>query len=174
MNCMGSAKTSGASDWYTGVILDEGWLERKRSRAQFAMIRWSCLLIAISTISLSPARAQPDAAGAGSIEKPSVDYWVTQLDNDHFLRREMATKKLIEAGPAAIADLVHVIREGDLEVVERATNAMTEIALSRAPSEDGGAWDQLNRLATQSAGRRAGDREAAPAARRGPGYRCRR
>ncbi len=83
------------------------------------------------------------------------------MASDLYLRREMASTKLTEAGPAAIDDLVKVIRSGDLEVVERAMAVITEIALSRPPDDDGGAWDQLSALATQAAGRRASSAEAA-------------
>ena len=88
-----------------------------------------------------------DAAVASfRVEKP-IAYWVSQLGNDHYLRREMASKKLIEAGPPAIEDLVKVIDTGDLEVVERATHVIAEIAFARPPRDDGGAWDQLQLLA---------------------------
>jgi len=106
------------------------------------------------------AHSQSDQPGSAQVPVPAQDekpiaYWVGQLGHDHYLRRETATKKLVEAGPAAIADLVQVIRNGDLEVVERATDVITEIALARAPDDDGGAWDQLNALAIRGAGRRA-------------------
>lgn len=129
------------------------------------MIRWSLLLFAIATLSHSSAWSQPGAQGETSADRTeqskSIAYWVTQLGNDHYLRREMATKKLIESGPEAIYDLVQVIGDGDLEVVERAMEAITEIALARVPDNDGGAWDQLSLLATQGAGRRASSAKAA-------------
>ncbi len=111
----------------------------------------------------SPLNDSGDKSGVVAAlpgENPIV-YWVEQLGHDHYLRREKATKKLIEAGPAAIDDLVDVIREGDLEVIERATTVITEIALARVPQDDGGAWDELNRLATQGAGRRASSAKSA-------------
>ena len=85
----------------------------------------------------------------------SIDYWVSQLGHDHYLRREKATEKLVAAGTDAIPALVQVIRVGDLEVIERATEVLTEIAFSRPPAEDGGSWAQLQQLATQAVGRRA-------------------
>ena len=91
----------------------------------------------------------------------SISYWVEQLDHDLYLRREMASKKLTDEGPAAIDALVAVIGTAELEIVERAMGVIREIALSRPPREDGGAWDQLNVLADKGAGRRASCAQAA-------------
>jgi hypothetical protein len=105
-----------------------------------------------------------DSQAQGSATPQSektVGYWVEQLGHDRYLRRELASKKLVEAGPAAIAELVEVIRTADLEVIERAIKVITEIALDQPPHEDGGAWDQLNRLAIRGAGRRASSARAA-------------
>ena len=71
------------------------------------------------------------------------------------MRREAASQKLIDAGPVAIPDLIHAVRDGDLEVVERAMNVITRIAIARPPQEDGGAWDRLSLLATKASGRAA-------------------
>jgi hypothetical protein len=85
----------------------------------------------------------------------SVEYWVEQLGHEHYLRREMASKKLVAAGPAAIDDLADAMRSGDLEVVERASAAIVEIAVACPPRNDGGAYKRLNTLAVQSVGRAA-------------------
>ncbi|MGI9473949.1 MAG: PDZ domain-containing protein [Rubripirellula sp.] len=100
------------------------------------------------------AAATQDAKATDG-DADSIDYWVSQLGHDHYLRREKASEKLVLAGVDAIPALVQVIRVGDLEVIERATEVLTEIAFARAPAEDGGAWEQLSRLATQAVGRRA-------------------
>ena len=88
-------------------------------------------------------------------EEKSVEYWVDQLGHDHYLRREKATEKLLDAGSVAIDPLVDAIRKGDLEVIERSTEILTSIALSRPPNNDGGAWESLQRLAEQTAGLRS-------------------
>jgi hypothetical protein len=107
---------------------------------------------------------EPEASAEESVtdvDGKTLGYWVQQLGHDRYLRRETATAKLVEAGPAAIPELVKVIPEADLEVIERATRVIIEIALDYAPNQDGGAWDQLNLLATQGAGRRASSARAA-------------
>ena len=94
-------------------------------------------------------------------DSSSIDYWVSQLGHDQYLRRERASTKLAEAGIAAIPALVKVIREGDLEVIERATEILAEIAFTHAPADDGGSWEQLSELAENSVGRRASCAKAA-------------
>lgn len=126
------------------------------------MLRIRPLLLTLAIIATAPTlwqrvRGQDGASPAPSAsgeEKP-IHYWVQQLGNDHFLRREKATKELIKAGPDAIDDLVGAIQTGDLEVIERATEVITEIALARSPRDDGGAWVALSKLAEHGAGRRA-------------------
>ncbi len=104
---------------------------------------------------LKPAHLKAGAPNTGTEEprKDTVGYWVVQLGSDQYRRRETAAQKLTEAGPAAIQGLLQVMKSGDLEVVERASNVITEIALTRAPSDDGGAWVQLNELVSSSVGR---------------------
>ncbi|MGB7323601.1 MAG: PDZ domain-containing protein [Rubripirellula sp.] len=108
------------------------------------------LSTAIST-STSTADDKPPAAKKSG--EGSIAYWVTQLNSDHYLRRETAAQKLTQAGPKAIPDLVLVMQSGDLEVVERASNVITEIAVSGSPQDDGGAWDKLNELKSDTVGR---------------------
>jgi hypothetical protein len=101
---------------------------------------------------------QSGSDGRLSAEEPpanSVEYWVSQLGHEHYLRRETASKKLVAAGPDAIPLLADAVRGGDLEVVERATKAIVEISIGRAPRDDGGAYERLNTLASQSVGRSA-------------------
>ena len=111
------------------------------------------------------ARAALQAAGksgdASKDQSEAIAYWVGQLGHDHYLRREKASEKLLAAGVQAVPSLVSVIRTGDLEVIERATEVLTEIAFYRPPEEDGGAWEQLRLLATQAVGRRAASAKTA-------------
>ena len=106
-------------------------------------------------------QAAGQSAGASKDQLEAIAYWVSQLGHDHYLRREKASEKLLAAGVQAVPALVAVIRIGDLEVIERATNVLTEIAYYRPPEEDGGAWEQLRRLATRAVGRRASSAKTA-------------
>jgi hypothetical protein len=119
------------------------------------------MLATITTLWLGSAQAQPGGAGLPASPPLDIGHWISQLQHDQYLRRELATKQLMQAGLEAIPSLVEVIGQGELEAVERATNIVTEIALSRPPDDDGGAWDQLSRLAAQGAGRGASSAKAA-------------
>lgn len=66
-----------------------------------------------------------------------------------------ASRNLVRSGSKAVPALATAVRTGDLEVVERAASAMIEIAIAVPPREDGGAFDLLSELATQTVGRPA-------------------
>lgn len=93
--------------------------------------------------------------GLTAAEKEQVVYWVSQLSNDHYLRREKASQKLRELGPVVIPELVTAMNGGDLEVIERSIAVISDFAISRSPAEDGNAWDTLKSIAANSAGRSA-------------------
>ena len=84
--------------------------------------------------------------------RQSIEYWIEQLDDDRYLRREAATEELIDAGPAVVEPLSEVLKSGDLEVTERAISVLQRIALTQPPAEDGGAWGKLRDLADSGAG----------------------
>lgn len=147
-----------------------------RRSAWLAARVMAAMLLAVG-LQLSSSHAQEvsatDADSAASPESPAspaspaeqtdgderngktVEYWVEQLGHEHYLRREMASKKLVAAGPAAVEQLSAAIRSGDLEVVERAAAAMIEIAVNASPRKDGGAYDRLQALSLQAVGRPA-------------------
>lgn len=81
-----------------------------------------------------------------------ISYWITQLASDSYLRRESATERLAEFGDAAIDPLVESMRSGDLEVVERAVDVVSRIAMAGHPDQDGGAYDKLALLSEKSTG----------------------
>ncbi|MDG2221862.1 MAG: PDZ domain-containing protein [Rubripirellula sp.] len=109
----------------------------------------SCLVILLLAV------AGNGTLSAQATEEKPISYWVSQLGSDQYLRRELANKKLREAGPAAVAPLIEATRSGELELVEQAMTVITSIALSTAPKSDGGAWDQLSQVAAEGGGRRA-------------------
>jgi hypothetical protein len=128
----------------------------KVSPARSAMIRIAVASAAFVLISLEiGALSAGRQASAQEHPENSIEYWVSQLGHEHYLRREMASKKLIAAGPEAVPLLADAVREGDLEVVERAADAIVEIAIERLPRDDGGAYDRLTTLASQTVGRSA-------------------
>ncbi|MGB7348006.1 MAG: PDZ domain-containing protein [Pirellulaceae bacterium] len=84
----------------------------------------------------------------------SPAYWVEQLQDEKYLRRETASKRLIEAGEAAVPALAAAIREGDLETTTRAVRVLSDLALHQAPDDEQGAWEVLTGLAAHSTGSR--------------------
>lgn len=102
-----------------------------------------------------PPKSRPIA------DEQPLAYWVEQLGHHHFLRREVATKKLVAAGPEAVTAVIRGLPESDLETVERSMVVISEIALARPPNDDGGAWRELNKLAALSSGVRSTRAEAA-------------
>lgn len=98
-----------------------------------------------------PVQSEAGDSSAGQ----SIEYWISQLGHEHYLRREMASKKLVAAGADAVDQLANAIRSGDLEVVERATAALVEIASASAPLNDGGAYQRLNAISVETVGRAA-------------------
>ncbi len=129
--------------------------QRSLAHASFFLI--AAAFFATFDVSSAWAQETPpgqprSSSGAASGEK-SIEYWITQLGSDQYLRRESASKNLVAAGPEAVNALAQAIRSGDLEVVERAAAALVEIAIARPPEQDGGVYDQLSTLANQTAGR---------------------
>ncbi|TWT94402.1 PDZ domain-containing protein [Stieleria varia] len=96
-----------------------------------------------------------DSADSDSVDS-SLDpqYWAEQLGHDRFLRRESATRELIQLGDAAVDPLVAVIDNGNLEVNQRAISILSAIALQQSPKEDDGAYGALLTLSDTSAGSR--------------------
>ena len=87
--------------------------------------------------------------------KDTAAYWITQLSHEHYLRREKASQKIKQLGPAVIPDLVTAMNQGDLEVLERSVAVISEFAISLEPADDGNAWITLKNMAENSVGRRA-------------------
>jgi hypothetical protein len=121
------------------------------------MVGWFRLLIAVGCWGLpfAPAAFAQDPSD-GELER-----WVAELGHDQYLRRERASRKLAEMGAAAIDPLLVAMRAGDLEVVERGMEVITEVAIANPPSQDGGAWEKLGLLAAQGTGQIASRAEFA-------------
>ncbi len=83
-----------------------------------------------------------------------LNYWVDQLSANQYVRREVATRRLAEAGIQAVPILLESIKSGDLEATERALQVLGKIALDQSPSDDTGAWQALNEMADKGTGSR--------------------
>ena len=84
-----------------------------------------------------------------------IEYWVSQLGSDQYLRRGRASRWLIQAGPTTVPVLVAELGRGDLEFTRRAIDVLQEVAFSQPPDEDDGAWGALQEVAESGVGSQA-------------------
>jgi hypothetical protein len=115
------------------------------------------LVWAVSIVFVASVLAQDSETPTGK----EIDRWVNDLGHDQYLRRENANRKLVAIGTPAIQQLAAAMNTGDLEVIERAIDVITEIGFTKAPSDDGGAWDQLSKIATVGTGQKASRAQSA-------------
>lgn len=101
-------------------------------------------LLAVGVLWMAePAVGQEKTAGPELADPEAV---VAQLADPSYQQRELATRQLAAAGEAAVAPLEAAIREGDLELVERASVILQNLATLEAPGDATVAWDALTRL----------------------------
>lgn len=123
-----------------------------KSSKQLSLILSFCFCMALAVGASAEERAdsrQVEEADTG------VGYWVTQLGSDSYLRRQNASRRLIESGPKAVPFVVAKVNQGDLETTRRSIDVLQQIAFARQPEDDGGAWAALQELATYGVGSRA-------------------
>lgn len=123
-------------------------------------LRWLSLVIttlAFCDFATAQEAASHDAAESerSIADQSAASQWIADLGHDQYLRREKASRKLIQIGTPAIEPMIAAMRSGDLEVIERVIDIITEIGFSRPPSDDGGAWNQLTLIASQGTGQKA-------------------
>lgn len=93
------------------------------------------------------ATAQPpQVPELRELNEVSAEQLVDQLADPSYVRREIASRQLLAAGEAAVAPLEAAMRQGDLELVERGSVILQDLAALEAPSKDNSAWDALSRL----------------------------
>lgn len=95
-----------------------------------------------------------DSASDGDRDS-QIEYWVTQLGSDQYLRRRRASRWLIDAGTDAVPVLLSNLGTGDLESTRRAIGVLHEISLQQPPSEESGAWAALRDIAESGVGSQA-------------------
>jgi hypothetical protein len=97
-----------------------------------------------SAVAQSPAE---DRLGGRPLE-----YWLEQLDSDHFSRRQAATHQLNRFGQEAVQPLVKIAKSGKLESTQRALSVLQQLAMGQSPDDDGGAWAALTKLVDHGSG----------------------
>lgn len=107
-------------------------------------LRWVCLVLC--SVSAWAGGGALGADPAGEPKPADLKGLAAQLADPSYLRREIATRQLVAAGAAAVAPLEQAIRGGDLEVVERASSILQDLATLESPGDTSAAWDALSRL----------------------------
>ncbi len=102
----------------------------------------------------------PSTAPASGPAGEEIVGWVQDLDSDRFLRREVATEQLIQAGREAIEAVVQALDTNNLEVTTRGVYVLQELALRPEEATADAARAALERVAqprVTSAARRASE-----------------
>lgn len=113
-----------------------------------ARIRIVAVLLALCLAKFASAQTPADDRAA---DKP-IEYWLQQLDSDHFARRQAATHQLNRFGLEAVQPLVEVAKSGNLESTQRALGVLQQVAMNQSPDDETGAWAALTTLVEQGSG----------------------
>lgn len=105
------------------------------------------LIAFCSTQAVSAQTPADDRLGGRPIE-----YWLEQLDSDHFSRRQAATHQLNRFGQDAVLPLVEIAKSGRLESTQRALGVLQQLAVNQSPDDESGAWAALAQLVEQGGG----------------------
>jgi hypothetical protein len=106
----------------------------------------------------SPARpgaafpADAPSSSRHSWNERPIEYWLEQLDDDHFSRRQAATHQIVLFGQDAVEPLIVAAQSGKLEQTQRAVGILQRLAREQAPDDEGGAWAALEKLVSQGSG----------------------
>lgn len=87
------------------------------------------------------SKDSPIGFSEGELEK-----YIEMLGAPSYQKRELASRKLVDAGIEAIAPLEAAMRGGNLELINRASTILQDLALMETPEDHGIAWKALERL----------------------------
>lgn len=88
----------------------------------------------------------PDTQAADATSIADLQKYISQLTDRSYQARQSAARQLLSAGEAAVPLLVEAIQGGDLELVDRASLILQDLATLETPVDDGKAWDALSQL----------------------------
>lgn len=95
---------------------------------------------------LPVAQDSDNSPGADGGKSEELASYVKMLADPSYQRRELATRKLTDAGAEAIEPLEAAMLDGNLELIERASSILQDLALLETPDDAGQAWSSLERL----------------------------
>lgn len=94
----------------------------------------------------------PPVHSQASDQGSQLEQWARQLGDDNYHVREHAAARLRRADIDAVDPIARSMASADMEIVERGSRILTEVAMSHAPDHDGGAWETLSRMADRGIG----------------------
>ncbi|MFO7907267.1 MAG: PDZ domain-containing protein [Pirellulaceae bacterium] len=118
-------RATGVGERY-GVASDEN---RRRDRSGRCAVRlggW--LLVLLFAAVLGGGLASASNGESGPREREQVGQWIQQLNDQRFDVRSRGTKKLIEAGEAAVKPVLEAVETGNLEVSTRGVYVLRRLA----------------------------------------------
>ncbi len=80
------------------------------------------------------------------VDSATLEKFISQLGDASYQRRQVAMRHLVSAGEAAIPFLEKAVQGGDLELVDRASMILQDLATLETPTDKGEAWAALARL----------------------------
>ena len=129
---------------------------KRESQPRLAMVRVCLVLVALGLMVVAEDRflqaRQPANSGQAEQEAQTTERMreleelVQMLAAPSYRKRELAMRKLIDAGREAIPPLEAAMRDGNLELVDRASSILQDLALVETPEDEGVAWKALERL----------------------------
>ena len=135
---------------------------------KFQSVAVACLFLASTCV--LPWCAADELPAAAQSTPEQIRQWVKELDADSFAARQAATRKLIEAGKAAIDETAKAAEGESLEVTTRALEVLTKLYQSSDAATKDAAKTELEKLKSSKnavAARQAGKALVPPAAARG-------
>ena len=105
------------------------------------------------------AFAQTDDSAESTKPTPKAErtlqFWVTQLSHDRYLRRQSARRHLVEGGQDSVPILMEELSGGDLESIESVIAVLAKIAETEEPWRTDGATAALESIANKQFGSKA-------------------
>ncbi|WP_165701315.1 PDZ domain-containing protein [Crateriforma conspicua] len=117
-----------------------------------------CLMFAVAA-TLGHSQPPADAPQAfqrqnDDLDGRTIEYWIEQLASDSYSRRQRSSVILEKAGNEAISALAEATKSGDFEVITRAIRILQRLAVRQSIEDEGGAVEELTRIAADSVGSR--------------------
>jgi hypothetical protein len=107
---------------------------------------WACTFTLACPTWAQQGNAPAEFKPADVDRQQELETYIQGLSDPTYRNREAAMRHLVDAGTAAIKPLEKAIRSGNLELIDRASSILQDLALLETPGDQGKAWKALERL----------------------------